>query len=95
MFRNLSTSINLFTRNPLKYQRFLHASATKYEINSNVAKYRLHNATEGFYWQSQYEKITVPDFTLDEYLWKNILKWENKIAIVSEEKKKYLKSTKI
>lgn len=82
MFRNIPATINHFTRNTIKNQRFLHMSTSKYQINPNASKYRLHNDTEGYYWQSPYEKIVVPDFTLDEYLWKNVLKWENKIAIV-------------
>lgn len=51
-------------------------------ISEAFAHLRLHSAADGHYWRSHYGQITVPDMTLDEYVWKNVAKWPNKIAIV-------------
>lgn len=53
------------------------------QLNPDVAHNRSYNSKEGFVWKSGYEPISIPDMTLDEYVWKNVAKWENKIAIVS------------
>lgn len=53
------------------------------QLNPDVAHNRTHSIEEGYVWKSGYEPIVVPDLTLDEYVWKNVAKWENKIAIVS------------
>lgn len=51
-------------------------------LNEQFAQYRQHNADDGFYWRSSFGEVTVPDMTLDEYVWKNVAKWPNKIALV-------------
>lgn len=48
----------------------------------NFAKDRQHSPADGFYWSSAYGSITVPDMTLDSYVWQNLAKWPNKIAMV-------------
>lgn len=77
--RRLSTIDNIFYRN----RRCLSTSSTNFSLNSEVASYRLHNAQNGFYWKSRYGELTVPNLTIDDYVWKNISKWEHKVAIVS------------
>lgn len=59
-------------------------TTTSKTINHDVANNRLHSPENGYYWKSGYEEISVPDLTLDEYVWKNVAKWENKVAIVCE-----------
>lgn len=51
-------------------------------LSEAFAHLRLHSAADGHYWRSHYGQIAVPDMTLDEYVWKNVAKWPNKIAIV-------------
>lgn len=52
-------------------------------LNPEVEKNRSYSAKEGFVWKSGYEPISVPEMTVDEYVWKNVAKWEDKIAIVT------------
>lgn len=37
---------------------------------------------DGFIMKSPYEPISIPDFTVDQYVWKNLPKWQNHVAIV-------------
>lgn len=48
----------------------------------NFADYRQHSAIEGFYWRSPFGSIRMPDVTVDQYVWQNLSKWPNKVAIV-------------
>lgn len=57
-------------------------SSTTTPQQRNLADFRQYNANDGFYWRSPFGTITVPDMTVDEYVWKNLAKWPNKIAIV-------------
>lgn len=52
-------------------------------LNPEVEKNRSYSEKEGFVWKSGYEPISVPEMTIDEYVWKNVAKWEDKLAIVS------------
>ena len=36
---------------------------------------------DGYVMKSPYESISIPDMTIDQYVWKNMLKWPNHIAI--------------
>lgn len=49
----------------------------------NVNNFRNHTPEDGFVLNSIYEPITMPDLTVDQYVWKNISKWQNMVAIVS------------
>lgn len=51
------------------------------DIVKNVFKHRTFNEQDGYVWHSPYEKITIPDMTTDQYVWKNVAKWSNKVAI--------------
>lgn len=55
-------------------------SSTSYP---NINNFRTHTPEDGFVLNSVYEPITLPDLTVDQYVWKNISKWQNKVAIVS------------
>lgn len=37
---------------------------------------------DGHIMKSPYEPISIPDFTIDQYVWKNLPKWQNHLAIV-------------
>lgn len=49
----------------------------------NLNNFRIHTPEDGFVVNSIYDPISLPDLTVDQYVWKNISKWENKVAIVS------------
>lgn len=52
------------------------------EFVKNIFQHRTFTEEEGYVWNSPYEKISLPDMTVDQYVWKNVAKWPNKVAIV-------------
>lgn len=42
-------------------------------------------AENGFIRSSPFDTITIPNLTMDQYVWNNFRDWETKIATVSEE----------
>lgn len=36
----------------------------------------------GFVLHSPFETVSIPDMTLDQYIWKNMAKWKNHVAIM-------------
>lgn len=46
-------------------------------------EFRTHTPEDGFVLNSIYEPITLPDLTIDQYVWKNVSAWHDKVAIVS------------
>lgn len=59
---------------------FRSMSSTSYP---HINTFRTHTPEDGFVLNSIYEPISLPDLTVDQYVWKNISKWQNKVAIVS------------
>lgn len=55
---------------------------TESEAFRNINQHRQHTVNDGFVWNSPYESVSIPDMTIDQYVWKNVAKWENHIAIV-------------
>lgn len=51
--------------------------------SSNINNCRTHTPEDGFVLNSIYDPISIPDLTVDQYVWKNVSKWQNKVAIVS------------
>lgn len=48
-----------------------------------MAPFRSFSAEDGYVWRSRYNDIpTLPGMTVPEYVWKDLDKWHNKIAIV-------------
>lgn len=52
------------------------------EFAKSIFKNRQHTPEDGFVWNSPYEPISLPDMTVDQYVWKNMVKWPNKVAMV-------------
>lgn len=52
------------------------------QLSESMAPFRTHSVEDGFTWTSRYGQIIDQNMTIDEYVWKNIAKWQNKIAIV-------------
>lgn len=57
------------------------AATTLYDMT----KYFTHTTEEGFLRHSSFDPITVPNTTIDQYVWKDVAKWHDKIAIVCGE----------
>lgn len=73
MFRQLSKAAP-----PLKGVFSRSMSSASYP---NINKFRTYTPEDGFVLSSAYEPISLPDLTVDQYVWKNMSKWENKVAI--------------
>lgn len=71
---NLRTGIRLFL------SRFSSIGQSSY---SELGKKSLvFTEKDGYVMKSPFERISIPDFTVDQYVWKNMPKWQNHIAIM-------------
>lgn len=77
---NMRNSVRLLCRRFLKTDReFLTNERSSF---SELAKKSLvYNEKDGYVMKSPYETISIPDLTIDQYVWKNMPKWQNHIAI--------------
>lgn len=82
MFRQILKQITTTTQH--NGNLFRTASTIKYP---SLNEFRTYTAEDGFVLNSIYEPITLPDLTIDQYVWKNISKWQEKVAIVSYQSK--------
>lgn len=51
------------------------------QISERMAPLRSYSPEHGFVWSSAFGHITVPDQTVDEYVWQNVNQWPDKTAI--------------
>lgn len=54
--------------------------------NPNMDSYQAyftHNPVEGYIRNSPFDVVTTPNLALDQYVWQNVNKWPNHIAMVS------------
>lgn len=70
----------LLKRIPAASQRLRSISSVTYP---DLSEFRTYTPEDGFILNSIYEPITLPDLTIDQYIWKNVTKWQDKVAIVS------------
>lgn len=89
MIRNLS--IGLVVKIPyfrITSQRVRYFGATvstlskQKHLSHAIEPFRTHCAEQGFVWTSGFGQIAIQNLTVDQYVWKNMAKWQNKIAIV-------------
>lgn len=52
------------------------------QICEDMAPFRSNSSETGFVWKSRYGEVTVPDLTLDDYVWKDLAKWQHRVALV-------------
>lgn len=78
MIRQMLRQIATTTQNTGK--QFRSASTIAYP---SLNEFRTCTAEDGFVLNSIYEPITLPDLTIDQYVWKNSGAWHDKIAVVS------------
>lgn len=50
----------------------------------DMAKYFKHSAEDGFVRTSSFAPIELPNMRIDQFVWKDYLKWQDKIAVVSK-----------
>lgn len=58
------------------------SSACNPLLDGQLDLHRQHTPKDGFVFRSPYEAISIPDMTLDQYIWKNMAKWKNHVAVV-------------
>lgn len=52
------------------------------DLCKRMQPFRSNSEQEGFSWRSPYGQIAVPEMRVEDYVWKNLDMWHNKIAIV-------------
>lgn len=65
----------------IKWIRYCSSITSTKQIAKSVFKFREYTPENGFVWNSPYEKTAIPNMTIDQYVWQNMAKWENKVAI--------------
>lgn len=58
-------------------------SSTSQQFGANGQPLFTYNSTEGYVRNTPLEDVTVPNQTLDEYIWQSASKWPNHIAVVT------------
>lgn len=64
-------------------------NTAEYQTTNNNSEqsyqsYFTHNPVEGYIRNSPYDTVTTPNIALDQYVWQNVSKWPNHVAIVSK-----------
>lgn len=81
MYRNIVLkSVNLKTGFKLCQKRFL--TIDQSALAELGKKSLVNTKNDGYIMRSPYEPISIPDFTIDQYVWKNLPKWRHHIAIM-------------
>lgn len=50
----------------------------------DMSKYFTHSAEDGFVRTSSFAPIELPNMRIDQFVWKDYLKWQDKIAVVRQ-----------
>lgn len=95
MLRVLSVHLKAASRNAIfrpsciAAVRPLHSSSARrpapprpQQLSDDMAPFRTNSADHGFVWTSRFGEISVPDVTVEEYVWKNVAQWQHRTAIV-------------
>lgn len=82
MIRNIAKRCRL---NVLRHKQQHHALSTA----ANPADYSMENfftysPETGYERTSSFPDITIPNVRIDQFVWKDYLKWQNKTAVVSD-----------
>lgn len=69
----LKNSIKLFSRG--------WSSTSKSSVVELGKKSLVFSENDGYVMKSPYGSVSIPDMTIDQYVWKNMSRWQNHIAI--------------
>lgn len=72
-------SVNMKSGARLLLQRF--QSTNRSALSEFAKKSLIFSEKDGYVMKSPYETISIPEMTIDQYVWKNMPKWQNHIAI--------------
>lgn len=64
----------------LVFKRFF--SSERLSLTELAQKSLAYSDQDGYVMKSPYETISIPEMTIDQYVWKNMPKWQHHIAIV-------------
>lgn len=59
------------------------AQSSSIGASYDMNKYFAHTAEDGFIRTSSFTPIELPNMRIDQFVWKDYLKWQDKIALVS------------
>lgn len=79
LYSNILKSVSMKTSAKLLLRRFI--SNERLSLSELGKQSIVFNEHEGYIMKSPYETITIPELTVDQYVWKNLPKWQNHIAI--------------
>lgn len=69
-------------RNHIRYfGAHLPAPPSPEYLCESMAPFRTNSKENGFVWTSRFGQISMPDQTIEAYVWKNLNKWHDKVAI--------------
>lgn len=77
--RSVLASVNMKNSARLILRRFL--STERPSLSELTKKSLVYSEKEGYVMKSPYETISIPEMTVDQYVWKNMPKWQNHIAV--------------
>lgn len=77
--RVLLNSMNIKSGGKLLLRRF--QSTEIPSLNELAKKSLVFSENDGYVFRSPFEPISIPEMTVDQYVWKNMPKWQNHIAI--------------
>lgn len=75
--RAVLNKVNMTSVRLLK--RFL--STERLSLSELAKQSLIHSERDGYVMKSPYEPISIPEMTVDQYVWKNMPKWPNHIAV--------------
>lgn len=65
-----------------------HVSTAEFQPNNPIMdsyqSYFTHNPVEGYIRNSPYDVVTTPNLAIDQYVWENLAKWPDHVAVVSK-----------
>lgn len=71
-------SVNMRTSAKLLLKRFM--SSERSSLSELGRKCLVFNEKDGYVMKSPYEPISIPELTVDQYVWKNMPKWQDFIG---------------
>lgn len=77
--RAILNSMNKKNGAKLFLRRF--QSTERPSLSELAKKSLVFTENDGYVFKSPYEPISIPEMTVDQYVWKNMPKWQNHIAV--------------
>lgn len=77
--RTVFKSVNMKSSLRLVFKRFF--SSERVSLSELAKKSLVYSDQDGYLMKSPYETISIPEMTIDQYVWKNMPKWQHHIAV--------------